>query len=185
MRPSRQIILAVDQGTTNTKVVAIDEDGRILAHAERPLATIAAQPGWVEQDPLAMFANVVGAANKVLQKAGVRAADVAGLGIANQTETVVIWDRRTGEPAMPAMVWQCRRGAAEIAPLAGSADMVRAKTGLDLDPTFSAAKLRWLFANRPDIARGLREGDLLFGTVDTWLVWKLTGGASHGMDCRG
>ncbi|MBN9216918.1 MAG: glycerol kinase [Mesorhizobium sp.] len=179
MRPSGQIILAVDQGTTNTKVVAIDENGRTLSQAERPLATMAAQPGWVEQDPQAMFANVVGAANEVLQKAGVRAVDVAGLGIANQTETIVVWDRRTGKPAMPAMVWQCRRGAAEIAHLTGSADMVRARTGLDLDPTFSAAKLRWLFTNRPDIALGLREGDLLFGTVDTWLVWKLTGGASH------
>ena len=101
------------------------------------------------------------------------------LGIANQTETLIIWDRATGKPVMPAMIWQDRRGSEEIESLRDKAEMIRARTGLDLDPTFTAAKLRWVFRNRPEIGAGLKNGTLLFGTVDTWLVWKLTGGVSY------
>lgn len=179
MSSARRIVLAIDQGTTNTKVIALDDAGRILAQADRPITTVAQQPGWVEQDPQSMFANAVEAAREVLGRIGACAADVAGVGIANQTETLVIWDRRTGEPALPAMVWQCRRGSEEIKSLEASAGLIKSKTGLDLDPTFTAAKLRWVFCHHPAIADGLRSGDLLFGTVDTWLVWKLTGGATY------
>src|SRR6185312_11008760 len=129
-----------------------------------------------------MLDNVVDCVREVLAAAGQPA--VAGLGIANQTETLVVWDRQTGEPVMPAIVWQCRRGDAEIRELRNerTAALIRAKTGLDLDPTFTACKLAWLFRNRPAIAEGLRRGDHLFGTVDCWLIWKLTGGAVHATD---
>ena len=173
------IVIGIDQGTTNTKAVAVDASGRLLRAAVRPIATHAPQPGWVEQDPKQMLANVVDCVGEVLAAAGDSA--VAGLGIANQTETLVVWDRHSGEPVMPAIVWQCRRGDEEIRELRNdrTVALIRNKTGLDLDPTFTACKLRWLFRNRPAIADGLRRGDHLFGTVDCWLIWKLTGGRVH------
>lgn len=176
------IVIGIDQGTTNTKAVAVDAAGRLLHAAARPIATRAPQPGWVEQDPARMFANVVDCVREVLAAAG--ETDVAGLGIANQTETLVVWDRRSGEPLMPAIVWQCRRGDAELQELRSDRTLalIRDRTGLDLDPTFTAGKLRWLFRHRPAIAEGLRRGDHLFGTVDCWLIWKLTGGAIHATD---
>ena len=176
------LLIGIDQGTTNTKAVAIDAAGRLLHAASRPIATSAPQPGWVEQDPRQMLANVVACVREVLAAAGDRS--VAGLGIANQTETLVVWDRRTGEPVMPAIVWQCRRGDAELRELRSDRTLalIRRKTGLDLDPTFTAGKLRWLFRHRPAVAAGLRRGDILFGTVDCWLIWKLTGGRVHATD---
>ena len=176
------ILVGIDQGTTNTKAVAVDASGRLLHTAARPIATQAPQPGWVEQDPQQMLANVVACAREVLAAAGDAA--VAGLGIANQTETLVVWDRRSGEPVMPAIVWQCRRGDAELQELRNDRTLalIRGRTGLDLDPTFTAGKLRWLFRHRPAIAEGLRRGDHLFGTVDCWLIWKLTGGRTHATD---
>jgi len=181
---SRTIVIGVDQGTTNTKAVAVDAAGRVLRRAARPIATQTPRDGWVEQDPEEMFANAVGCVREVLAASGRSAGDVAGLGIANQTETLVVWERATGRPVMPAIIWQCRRGEAELRGLRedGVASMVRGRTGLDLDPTFTAAKLRWLFANRPAIADGLRRGDCLFGTVDCWLLWKLTDGRSYATD---
>ena len=178
------IVLGADQGTTNTKVVALDSDGHVLAEASRPLASQSPQLGWVEQDPEAMLANVVACAREVLEATGRGPGDVLGLGIANQTETLVVWDRRTGSPALPAIVWKCRRGGDEIAGLGdpATAALIRQRTGLSLDPTFTAAKLKWLFAQRPEIAAGLRRGDLLFGTVDCWLIWKLTGGGTYATD---
>jgi glycerol kinase len=174
-----QLLIGIDQGTTNTKAVAIDSSGKVLAEASRPIATSAPEPGAVEQDADAMVANVVACVREVLARTEAR--NITGLGIANQTETLVVWDRRTGKPAMPAMVWQCRRGTAEIAPLReeGVPAIIKARTGLDLDPTFTAAKLRWLGHRRPEIAQGLHKGDLLFGTVDTWLIWKLTKGRAY------
>jgi glycerol kinase len=176
------ILIGIDQGTTNTKAVAIDASGRLLRAAARPIATRAPQPGWVEQDPRQMLANVVACVREVLAAAGDSA--VAGLGLANQTETLVVWDRRSGEPVMPAIVWQCRRGDDEIRALRDdrTVALIRGKTGLDLDPTFTACKLHWLFRHRPAIAAGLRRGDHLFGTVDCWLIWKLTGGRVHATD---
>jgi glycerol kinase len=176
------IVIGIDQGTTNTKAVAVDATGRLLHAAAHPIATYAPQPGWVEQDPKQMLANVVDCVRDVLAAAG--DSPVAGLGIANQTETLVVWDRHTGEPVMPAIVWQCRRGDAELQELRSDRTLalIRDKTGLDLDPTFTAGKLRWLFRNRPAIAAGLRRGDYLFGTVDCWLIWKLTDGEVHATD---
>ena len=176
------IVIGIDQGTTNTKAVAVDAMGRLLHTAARPIAAQAPQPGWVEQDPMQMVANVVDCVGEVLAAAGDSL--VAGLGIANQTETLVVWDRQSGEPVMPAIVWQCRRGDDEIRALRDdrTVALIRRKTGLDLDPTFTACKLTWLFRNRPAIADGLRRGDHLFGTVDCWLIWKLTDGQVHATD---
>jgi glycerol kinase len=171
-------VIGVDQGTTNTKAVAVDAAGCVLHKAARPIATAAPRPGWVEQDAERMLANLVACVREVLAAAGGDPATCAGLGIANQTETLVVWDRHTGAPVMPAIVWQCRRGEEELQELrdARTAALVRARTGLDLDPTFTAGKLRWLFRHRPEVADGLRRGTCLFGTVDCWLIWKLTGG---------
>ncbi|MGH6941370.1 FGGY-family carbohydrate kinase [Hypericibacter sp.] len=173
--------MGIDQGTTNTKVVAIDREGRVLAQADRPIASASPQLGWVEQDPNGMLANLVACVREVLAKLEREPAQVAGLGIANQTETLVIWDCHSGEPVLPAMVWKCRRGDEEIAPLRRNETVaaLRAKTGLDLDPTFTAAKLKWIFVNRPEIGARLASGDCLFGTVDCWLIWKLTSGATY------
>ncbi len=176
------IVIGIDQGTTNTKAIAVDGGGRLLHTAARPISTQAPQPGWVEQDPKQMLTNVVDCVRDVLAAADDSA--VVGLGIANQTETLVVWDRRTGGPVMPAIVWQCRRGDEEIRGLRGdrTVALIRSKTGLDLDPTFTASKLKWLFRNRPAIADGLRRGDYLFGTVDCWLIWKLTDGHVYATD---
>ena len=176
------IVIGIDQGTTNTKAVAVDGAGRLLHTAARPISTQAPQPGWVEQDPKQMLTNVVDCVRDVLAAAGDSA--VVGLGIANQTETLVVWDWHTGEPVMPAIVWQCRRGDEEIRELRNdrTVALIRNKTGLGLDPTFTACKLKWLFRNRPAIADGLRRGDHLFGTVDCWLIWKLTDGRVYATD---
>jgi glycerol kinase len=174
------IVIGVDQGTTNTKAVAVDATGRVLHKAARPIATHAPQTGWVEQDPMLMLANVVECVREVVGAAGTP----VGLGIANQTETLVVWDRRSGEPVMPAIVWQCRRGDEELQELRSDRTiaLIRDGTGLDLDPTFTAGKLRWLFRHRLAVASGLRNGDYLFGTVDCWLIWKLTGGRVYATD---
>ena len=184
MRDRETIVIGVDQGTTNTKAVAIDLEGRARHLAARPIATQSPQDGWVEQDAEQMLANVVDCVREVLGKSNRGAGDVAGLGIANQTETLVVWERKTGRPVMPAIVWQCRRGEAELQELRNEQTVtrIRSTTGLDLDPTFTAGKLRWLFTNRPAIADGLRSGEHLFGTVDCWLLWKLTAGHSYATD---
>lgn len=181
---SGTILIGIDQGTTNSKAVAVDGGGRVLASAQRAIATTAPRPGWVEQDAMDMYGNLVACVREVLAASGRKAGDVAGLGIANQTETLVVWDRRSGMPVMPAIVWQCRRGEAEIAVLQteGNRARVRERTGLDIDPTFTACKLRWLAVNRPEVAAALGRGDCLFGTVDCWLIWKLTGGRVHATD---
>jgi len=181
---ARDIVIGVDQGTSNTKALALDAAGRVLAEASRPIPLSSPRPGWVDQDPLAMLANVVACLREVMEKSARTAADVRGLGLANQTETLVVWDPRNGEPVHPAMVWQCRRGADEIESLRDEATVtdLRRRTGLDLDPTFTAAKLKWLFHHRPEIGEGLRRGDYLFGTVDCWLIWKLSGGAVYATD---
>lgn len=181
---TRAIVIGVDQGTTNTKAVAVDRAGRVLSQASRPITCQAPQLGWVEQDPRAMLENVVACVKEVLGATGKGADTVAGIGIANQTETLVIWDRQSGEPVLPAIVWKCRRGAEEIAPLRNerAVAFVLDRTGLGLDPTFTAPKLKWVFAHRPTVAEGLSKGDYLFGTVDCWLIWKLTGGAVYATD---
>jgi len=177
-------ILAIDQGTTSSRAIVFDAALRPRAIAQEEFAQHYPRPGWVEHDPSDLWSTVAGTARAAIEKAGIAAADIAAIGITNQRETVVIWDRNTGQPIHNALVWQDRRTADLCAGLkeAGHEKMVTERTGLLLDPYFSASKIRWLL----DTVSGAREraerGALLFGTVDTFLIWKLTGGRAHVTD---
>lgn len=181
MPQPQDIILGIDQGTTNTKVVAIDGQGTVLGQAGRPIATTAPEPGFVEQDAEVMVGNILACVGELLDRLALKPAQIMALGIANQTETLVVWDPATGVPVMPAIVWQCRRGGEELEALRSddAVRFVKARTGLDLDPTFTAAKLLWLKHHRPAIAAGISDGRLRWGTVDTWLVSSLTQGETY------
>lgn len=177
-----KLVLAVDQGTTNTKAVLVDRAGSVRARASRPLSISFPQPGWVEQDARALWCSVAEAAAECLAMAG--GIEIAAIGISNQRESVVVWDRRTGEPAGPCIVWQCRRTAEFCEQLRsrGLDGVVRDRSGLPLDPLFSASKIRWLLDHIPDGLARASAGDLCAGTVDSWLLWNLTGGAVHATD---
>jgi glycerol kinase len=174
-------VLALDQGTTSSRAIVFDERGRARAAAQKEFRQIFPQPGWVEHDAEEIWRSQLACARAALKKARLRTERIAGLGITNQRETVVVWDRRTGKPVYNAIVWQDRRTAARCAALKkeGLAALIGAKTGLVVDPYFSATKLEWLLENVPGLrSRGAR-GELAFGTVDTWLGWKLSGGKLH------
>ncbi|MBK9170760.1 MAG: glycerol kinase GlpK [Bryobacterales bacterium] len=177
-------LLALDEGTTSARAALYDASGRRVAMEAVPLASRYPQPGWVEQDPLDIWRAQHEAARLVLLRHGATASEVGALGITNQRETTLVWDRTTGQPVAPAIVWQCRRTASACAALAAgpAGDWIPARTGLVIDAYFSATKLRWILDHTPDAAARARDGELLFGTVDTWLVWKLTGGAVHATD---
>ncbi len=168
------MILAVDQGTTGTTCLVVDDELEVLGRGYAPVAVATPQPGRVEQDPLELWASVEAAAQAALDSCGASMRDVEALGIANQRETTILWDRATGEPLHPAIVWQDRRTAARCREL--PADEIRKRTGLTPDPYFSATKLEWLLHETG------RSGGVAFGTVDTWLLWLLTGGAVHATD---
>ncbi len=169
------LILAIDQGTTNTKAILLGPSGEAVARAARPLSIAFPQPGWVEQDAEALWASVAEAIEGCL--AQVPEARIAAIGISNQRESVVVWDRRTGRPAGPCVVWQCRRTAVYCEELRarGLEAWLRERTGLGIDPLYSASKAAWLLARAG-------SGDSLVGTVDSWLLWRLTGGAVHATD---
>ena len=177
-------VLALDQGTTSSRAIVFDGRGAVKAAAQKELTQFFPKPGWVEHDPEEIWAGQLACARAVLRKAGLRADRIAAIGIANQRETTLVWDRRTGRPIANALVWQDRRTAPQCLALerAGHAAAIRAKTGLVIDPYFSATKLAWIL----DHVRGARaraeRGELAFGTVDAWLVWKLTAGALHVTD---
>lgn len=177
-------ILALDQGTSSSRSIVFDRQGRIVAMAQREFRQIFPQPGWVEHDPEEIWTSQLATAQEALAKAGLTAADIAAIGITNQRETTVVWNRRTGRPIHNAIVWQDRRGEPLCAQLRaqGHAEQIRASTGLIVDAYFSATKLRWILdhANGAHIAAA--HGDLAFGTVDSWLIWKLTGGRVHATD---
>lgn len=177
-----KLILAVDQGTTNTKVILIDRAGAIRARAARPLSISFPQPGWVEQDPEALWLSVREAATECIAAAG--DVQLAAIGISNQRESALVWDRRTGAPLGPCVVWQCRRTAAACDSLRqqGAEECLRRSSGLPLDPLFSATKIRWLLESIPDGLSQAANGELCAGTVDSWILWKLTGGAVHATD---
>jgi glycerol kinase len=179
-----QYVLALDQGTTSSRAIVFDRAGAPVARGQRELPQIYPRPGWVEHDPRAILATQLDAAREALARARIGAEDLAALGIANQRETVVVWDRHTGEPVTNAIVWQCRRSAPLCAELvrAGHAELIRARTGLVVDAYFSGSKIRWVLEHVPGARRKADAGDLLFGTVDTWLLWNLTGGAVHTTD---
>ena len=169
------MILAIDQGTTGTTCLVVDDELTVVGRGYAPVGLATPRPGWVEQDPFELWSSVEQAAAAALSAAGVAPAEVAALGIANQRETTVVWDRRSGEPVYPAIVWQDRRTAERCREL--PADAIRARTGLTADPYFSATKLEWILHDT-----GAAPEALAFGTVDTWLVWRLTGGAVHATD---
>ena len=173
-------VLALDQGTTSSRAIVFDESGSEIAMAQREIQQIFPRPGWVEHDPLEIWESQLAVAREALARAGLAATDVAALGITNQRETTIVWDRASGLPAGNAIVWQDRRTADACARLKrrGLEPLFRERTGLVLDPYFSGTKLAWMLDNVP----GLRAaaGRLAFGTVDCWLIWNLTGGASGG-----
>lgn len=177
-----RFVLAVDQGTTNTKALLVNTQGHVAAKASRPLPVHFPQPGWVEQDAEDLWRSVAEAIEECLERA--QGARPAAIGISNQRESVVVWERRTGRPAGPCVVWQCRRSAdfCEDLRRRGIEPLVRERTGLPVDPLFSAGKIRWLLGNIPDGLKRAEAGELCAGTVDSWVLWKLTGGAVHACD---
>jgi glycerol kinase len=174
-------LLAIDQGTTSSRAIVFDETGTPVASAQREIRQHYPRPGWVEHDPDEIWETQAATILAALAQAGLRAADLAAVGITNQRETTLVWDRRTGRPVAPAIVWQDRRTAAYCAELraAGHEDLVAERTGLVLDAYFSAGKLRWLLDHVPGAREHAERGELAFGTIDSWLVWKLTGGRHH------
>ncbi len=174
-------ILAFDQGTTSSRAIVFDGAGRIRGQAQREFRQIFPQPGWVEHDPRDIWSTQFGVAQEAIAAAGLRATDIAAIGITNQRETTLIWDRKTGQPIHNAIVWQDRRtaGICDQLRAEGHEDLFRQKTGLLLDAYFSGTKIRWLLDNVPDARARAERGELAFGTVDTWLLWNLTGGALH------
>ncbi len=177
-------VLALDQGTTSSRAILFDEEGRAVSAAQREFQQIFPQPGWVEHDPIEIFRSQRDVGREALRKSGIDLADLMGIGIANQRETTIVWDRQTGEPIHNAIVWQDRRTTALCQRLReeGVEETVRQKTGLVVDPYFSGTKIAWLLDEIPG-ARGRAErGELAFGTVDTWLIWQLTGNRTHVTD---
>jgi glycerol kinase len=178
------LILALDQGTTSSRAILFDEGGNIRAVAQREFRQIFPQSGWVEHDANEIWASQHAVAMEVLKSGGVSAADVAAIGITNQRETAVVWDRKTGEPIHHAIVWQDRRTAGFCDQLRrdGHLASVQQKTGLVIDAYFSGSKVRWLLDNVPGARDRAQRGELAFGTIDSWLLWKLTGGKVHATD---
>ena len=179
-----KVVLALDQGTTSSRAIVFDRSGRPLAKAQKDLRQIYPQPGWVEHDPDEIWGTQLEVARLALHEAGLGAGDVAAIGLTNQRETTIVWDRKTGRPLHNAIVWQCRRTASLCDRLRaeGLSDSVREKTGLVIDAYFSATKVRWLLDNVPGLAAKAGRGEVAFGTVDSWLIWNLTGGKVHATD---
>lgn len=179
-----QYIMALDAGTTSNRCILFDQEGRARAAAQKEFPQIFPKPGWVEHDAREIWATQLGVAVEAMGKIGATAADIAAIGITNQRETTVVWDRATGEPVYNAIVWQCRRTSAYCDELKarGYAEAIRRKTGLVVDAYFSGPKIRWILDNVPGARRRAEAGDLLFGTVETWLIWLLTGGRVHVTD---
>ncbi len=176
-----EYVLALDQGTTSSRAILFGHDGNIEGIAQHEFKQNFPQTGWVEHDPYDILTSQLSAAVEVLGKAGARPRDVRALGITNQRETTIVWDRETGKPIYNAIVWQDRRGAPQCRRLAedGAEDMIRQKTGLLIDPYFSATKIAWILDNVHGARREAEQGKLAFGTVDSWLVWNLTSGKRH------
>jgi len=174
-------ILALDQGTTSSRAIVFDHDGSARGLAQKEFKQSYPQAGWVEHDPREIWESQLATAHEALAQAGLEAGDIAAIGITNQRETTVVWDRRTGEPIHPAIVWQDRRTARFCDDLkrAGHEAVIQAKAGLVIDAYFSGSKLRWILDRVPGARERAARGDLAFGTIDTWLLWRLTNGALH------
>ncbi len=181
----KQYVAALDQGTTSSRCILFDREQNIVGLSQKEFAQHYPRPGWVEHDPMEIYSSQYAVFSEVLAKTGIDPADIAGIGITNQRETTILWDRTTGRPVYNAIVWQCRRTAAlceELKQDAAFVDYVREHTGLLVDAYFSATKIKWVLDNVPGVRELADQGKLLFGTVDTWLIWKLTGGRVHVTD---
>ena len=177
-------VLAVDQGTTSSRAILFDKLGNIVSMAQYPITQHYPSPGWVEHDPMEILSTELLAMEEVYEKSGLSPTDIAAIGITNQRETTIIWDKTTGKPVSNAIVWQCRRtaGICETLKADGLSDTVLQKTGLLIDPYFSGTKIRWILDQDPTLQRRAEQGELLFGNVESWLIWNLTGGAAHVTD---
>ena len=177
-------VIALDQGTTSSRAILFNQQGEIVSRAQHPFHQIYPQPGWVEHDPMEIWATEKRALAEAVDSAHIDPKQVAAVGITNQRETTILWDRRTGEPVYNAIVWQCRRTAAICDRLkaAGLGEAVTDKTGLLIDAYFSGTKIRWILDNVPGVRRRAEAGELCAGTVDSWLIWNLTGGKAHVTD---
>ena len=193
-KQKKRYIMALDAGTTSNRCILFDKSGKIVSMAQKEFTQIFPQPGWVEHDANEIWSTQLGVAVEAMSKINVTAEDIAAIGITNQRETTIIWDKKTGQPICNAIVWQCRRTAEYCEALLGQTmtdaegnvrpikDMIQQKTGLILDPYFSATKVKWVLDHVPQARQRAEAGELLFGTVETWLIWKLTGGAVHVTD---
>ncbi len=180
----KKYVLALDQGTTSSKAYLFDHEGHIVSSAGKEFKQIYPKPGWVEHDPLEIWSTQLAVAVEAIGKAGATEDDVAAIGITNQRETTIVWDKKTGRPVYNAIVWQCRRTAPIIEKMRndGMEEHIRKTTGLLPDAYFSATKVFWILENVPGARERAEKGELLFGTIDTWLIWKLTGGKVHVTD---
>ena len=179
-----EYILTLDQGTTSSRCMIFDPAGKALTMAQYPFPQHYPEPGWVEQDPMDIWGSTIHAMGEAFAKSGLSPTDIAAVGITNQRETTIIWDRITGEPVYPAIVWQCRRTAplCDAIKAEGLSKLILDRTGLVVDAYFSATKIKWILDHVPGVRKRATAGKLLFGTVDTWLIWKLTNGESHVTD---
>ena len=174
-------VIALDQGTTSSRAIVFDRAGQIVSIAQYDYPQIYPRPGWVEHDPADILGTQIRALAEAFEKSGVAAEDIAAIGVTNQRETSLVWDRTTGKPVYNAIVWQCRRTAAFCDRLAaeGVGAYIRDKTGLLIDAYFSGTKIRWILDNVEGARERAERGELIFGTVDSWLIWNLTGGREH------
>lgn len=177
-------IMSFDAGTTSSRAIIFNKEGEIISLAQKEFKQIYPKAGWVEHDPMEIWASQSGVAREVLEMSAIRPEQISAIGITNQRETTIVWDRKTGKPIYNAIVWQCRRTASYCEQLKseGWEDTIRDKTGLVIDAYFSATKVAWILDNVEGAREKAERGDLLFGTVDTWLVWNLTRGRVHVTD---
>ena len=182
--PEKKYLMSLDQGTTSSRAIIFDLKGSIVSTGQVEFTQIYPQPGFVEHDPMEILSSQMTAARTAIINGGILAGEIAAIGISNQRETVVAWRRSTGQPLYNAIVWQCRRGAPFCEQLTsdGRKDCVKEKTGFIIDSYFSASKIRWLLDNVPEVAQAAADGDVCFGTVDSWLLWNLTGGRTFATD---
>lgn len=178
----KKYILSFDQGTTSSRAIIFDHKGQVVAMAQKEFTQIYPKAGWVEHDPMAIWGTQSGVAREVLETAGIRPDEIAAIGITNQRETTIVWDKHTGKPIYNAIVWQCRRTAEICDSLRDETDYIKDNTGLVLDAYFSGTKIKWILDNVKGAREKAEKGDLLFGTVDTWLIWNLTRGKAHVTD---
>jgi len=178
---SKKYILALDQGTTSSRAIIFDSNGAIISSSQKEFKQIYPHPGWIEHDPIEIWETQLASAKEAMKNIGANPEDIAGIGITNQRETTVLWDKNTGEPVHNAIVWQCRRTANICDDLKskGLSEYIKENTGLIIDAYFSATKIKWLLDNVSGVREKAEQGDILFGTIDSWLIWNLTNGKVH------